>query len=456
MVGLFITLLLVSCSNNNEKSTAKEVKPKKESEVKKEEVVEKETYKPKEIEYYELENTARELTEYEKGLLRKPGVYSGDSYSEKKVNEEIDKLPSDLTGEQYLNELLYLLAEDYHKEVETFVNFNSNVDVNIARPDGDVDKPTLKKAHYAILMDASGSMKAEVGGKPRFKVAKEAVNEFAGQVPEGATVSLRMYGHKGSGSDADKELSCTSTESFYNGAYDADKFEKALDKVSPAGWTPIALALNKVKEDIPKDAGQVVVYVVSDGIGTCGGDSVKEAKTLVDADIQTVVNIIGFDVDNEGQRLLKKVADAGNGEFTYVDSERQLKEYMHEQYEEIQEQWYEWKQAGKEKAYDLKGKKKDLAYDTKKDMKEKSRQAKKRLKDAQEYLENRFEDDYSHPSRDTRSLIIDHCNGIWGYAVDIGNKLWGESVDSGNEEWGDFVDEGNEKIDEAREKKNEQ
>src|SRR5690606_15142800 len=103
-------------------------------------------------------------------------------------------------------------------------------------------------------------------------------------------------------------------------------------------------------------------------------------KNLVSADIQTVVNIIGFDVDNEGQKLLKEVASAGNGEFTYVNSEQDLKKYMRAQYEEIQKKWLEWKEAGKEQAYDIKEEKKALAYDTKESMKEKSNREKERMK----------------------------------------------------------------------------
>src|SRR5690606_3377704 len=107
-----------------------------------------------------------------------------------------------------------------------------------------------------------------------------------------------------------------------SGAFDKNKFQQSLDQIKPAGWTPIGLALETVKEDIPENSDDVVVYVVSDGIETCGGDPVKAAEDLVSADIETVVNIIGFDIDNEGQKLLKEVASAGNGEFTDVSSEQ--------------------------------------------------------------------------------------------------------------------------------------
>lgn len=98
--------------------------------------------------------------------------------------------------------------------METLIHFDPTVSVNIERPDVSIDAPTLKKAHYAILIDASGSMMARVGNKTRMDAAKEAVNEFAGNVPENATLSFRVYRHKGSNQEKDKTVSCGSSEHY--------------------------------------------------------------------------------------------------------------------------------------------------------------------------------------------------------------------------------------------------
>lgn len=443
--------MLTACSSNESQPVESAAEEPKQVE---QESEQEGTYTPKEALYVEMENLDRELSDLEKEMLRQPGVFSGEQYDEVKVKETLDQLPDDLTKEQYLEELIYLFAEDYQEEMKTLLQFDSTVDVSIERPDETVNEPTLKKAHYAILVDASGSMAAKVGNKTRMDAAKEAVMEFAEQVPENATISLRVYGHKGSNQEADKNASCGSTENLFNASFDEGAFQQALSQVKPVGWTPIALGLEAVKEDIPENADDVVVYVVSDGIETCNGDPVKEAKNLVSADIQAVVNIIGFDVDNEGQKLLKEVATAGNGEFTYVNSEVELKKYMRAQYEEIQKKWYEWKEAGKEQAYKLKEEKKELAYSTKESMKEKSNREKERMKEAQAYLKERF-DDYDHPVSKMFSDVVDYGNAKWRYAVDTGNQMWRESVDSGNEEWREYVDEGNKKINETIDKKNE-
>ncbi|MEK3888005.1 vWA domain-containing protein [Bacillus sp. FSL K6-3431] len=449
---VILTFLLTACSSKEElpaksKSVDADIKQTEHEEAEVE-------YTPKEVKFYEIENAGREFTDIEKQLLRYPGIYSGDQYDEEKVNEALEQLPDDLTQEQYMDEMLYLLAEDYHEEMETLVNFDPTVNVDVDRPDETVNSPTLKTAHYAILIDASGSMKALSGSKTRMEAAKAAVMEFAEQVPENATISMRVYGHKGSGSDADKKLSCSSSENFYNANFDHQKFQQSLDKVKPAGWTPIALALETVKEDIPENTEDVVVYVVSDGIETCDGDPVKAAEALVADDIETVVNIIGFDVDDAGQKLLKEVATAGKGEFTYVNSERDFKKYMRVQYEEIQKKWREWKEAGKSQALEIKQEKKKLASSTKESMKRKSNLEKERLKKAQSYLKKGF-DDYDHPASQMFSIVVDYGNAKWGYAVDAGNQAWGESVDNGNAEWSEYVDEGNKKINETIDKKNE-
>lgn len=451
--SLFILGILLGGCSSSEKEKPKMTSSEEQTEDNDAAAESEKDYKPKEVKYYQIEAPGRELTDLEQEMLRYPGIYSGDQYDEAKVNGALDQLPDNLTAEQYMEELKYLLTEDYHEELETLLHFDPNVEVDIDRPDESVDTPLLKKAHYAILIDASGSMKAMSGNKTRMEAAKEAVMEFAEQVPEGATISMRVYGHKGSGSDADKKLSCSSSENFYNSTFDSGKFQKSLNRVKPAGWTPIGLALEKVKEDIPEDADDVVVYVVSDGIETCNGDPVKAAEELVANDIETVVNIIGFDVDNEGQKLLKEVTSAGNGEFTYVSSERDLKKYMRSQYEEIQKAWREWKEEGKKQAHDLKEEKKALAYDTKENMKEKSRREKERMKKAQAYLKEKY-DDYDHPASQMFSIVVDYGNAKWRYAVDVANKAWRESVDSGNEKWREYVDEGNEKIRETIDKKN--
>jgi len=180
----------------------------------------------------------------------------------------------------------------------------------------------------------------------KMDLAKEAIRDFVSKLPEGAQVALRVYGHKGSNQQKDKELSCKSTEVVYPlGAYDESSFQKSLDKFRPTGWTPLAAAIEQAKSDLSGKTGEKVeniIYVVSDGIETCGGDPVKAAKELHQSEIQAIVNIIGFDVDNEGQRALKKVAEAGGGKYTTVNTGEDLRKHLEEEYERLADEWEMW------------------------------------------------------------------------------------------------------------------
>jgi Ca-activated chloride channel homolog len=51
---------------------------------------------------------------------------------------------------------------------------------------------------------------------------------------------------------------------------------------------------------------------------------VAAARTLHQTDIQAVVNIIGFDVNDEAQKQLKEVATAGGGNYVTVKNQQEL------------------------------------------------------------------------------------------------------------------------------------
>ncbi len=287
------------------------------------------------------------------GMLREgPGKYAGDKYNEEKVKAELDKLPDNMTADEAYNHLVALLAEDYKPILKELDTFDTTIKTNIKTPGG-VNAPEgelPKQVNVEILLDASGSMAGRVSGGVKMDLAKEAIRDFVSKLPEGAQVALRVYGHKGSNQKKDKELSCKSTEVVYPlGAYDKSSFQKSLDKFRPTGWTPLAAAIEQAKSDLSGKTGENVeniIYVVSDGIETCGGDPVKAAKELHESEIQAIVNIIGFDVDNEGQRALKKVAEAGGGKYTTVNTGEDLRRHLEEEYTRLRVEWMHWGNEG--------------------------------------------------------------------------------------------------------------
>lgn len=275
--------------------------------------------------------------------------YTKTFSNQEEIRNTLDEFPeltedsSDQEIEKVKRQLFSLFKEDL-----------SNVDVPIKQwesmkfddPDGKTEKLQLKENYnVAILLDSSGSMANMEGGKTRLKLAKEAIQQFVEELPEQANISLRVYGHIGTGSAADKKKSCATVEEVYPlGKYDSGKFSKALNQFKPAGWTPMANAIQQVEKDFKKYDGKEntnIIYVVSDGVETCGGDPVKTVQSLSESNIDPVVNIIGYQVDNEGLAQLKEMAEASKGRYINAENQADLVSEF-EQTVDMAEIWSDW------------------------------------------------------------------------------------------------------------------
>ena len=62
--------------------------------------------------------------------------------------------------------------------------------------------------------------------------------------------------------------------------YEEKSFSEAVDHVQAKGWTPLANAIKKVREDTQGSSEAIIVYIVSDGAETCGGDLFKKRRNL--------------------------------------------------------------------------------------------------------------------------------------------------------------------------------
>jgi Ca-activated chloride channel homolog len=288
-----------------------------------------------------------------------PGRFSGVTYGEQ--SEEIEKVlqqfpninnPDPETIKLYYLALLGLFAEDYQDPQEII---NQIKLASFGSPEMDDPRFQFKEQYNVmIVLDASGSMGNMAGGKTRMEAAKEAIRSFAASLPAGARVGLRVYGHEGTGSEADKALSCSKSDVMYPlQAYDQQKLDSALAQFKPAGWTPIALALEQAQKDLQSykgDQNTNIIYLVSDGIETCGGDPVKVAKQLADSDVTPIVNVVGFGADGEAQRQLKEVADAAGGRYVLIQDQKELEKEF-QQAEEIARKWRKWKDGASHEAF---------------------------------------------------------------------------------------------------------
>jgi hypothetical protein len=176
-----------------------------------------------------------------------------------------------------------------------------------------------RTVNVQLVFDSSGSMAQEVApGLTRIEAAKQVLNDVVDAIPEaeGINVGFRVYGHEGSNQEADRAISCQSTELIVPvEGTNKELLRAAIESYQPVGWTPITLALEEAANDFsPPAEGEVnAIVLVTDGLETCGGNACDAAAALAEGDVNVTTYVVGFGLTQDEQATLQCIADAGGG-----------------------------------------------------------------------------------------------------------------------------------------------
>lgn len=343
-------IFLVSCQsseNNQEETTANEADQDAQNNNNEEEEEDPYAYStdPYEI---EVESEGDIFTEYIGDLETDEDDDAYEKAQEESIDalvEKIEEMDSEEynTPEKVAGIIINELRTEHATGLDKIRDFEVEFD-DIELPDGrklnSVKKEDLEEdppdTNVAVILDASGSMKAEVQGEEKMTLARDSVKTFTDNLADYVDVALYVFGHEGSGDESDKELSCTTIDDIYElGEYDGDKFDDALDSFDAKGWTPIANSLSLVRDDLMEASDEDtknIIYLISDGIETCDGDPVETVEEINDDIDDVTINIIGFDVDDAADQLLKDIAEAGDGKYSAAQNEEQLGEAIEDQW----------------------------------------------------------------------------------------------------------------------------
>jgi Mg-chelatase subunit ChlD len=174
-----------------------------------------------------------------------------------------------------------------------------------------------------LVLDASGSMKRELGGKAMMDIAKGALTDVIARLPGEAQVALRVYGHrlpdKRAGACEDSELLVPF------GPLDKKQLTSTVKRVKPRGTTPIAFAIERAGEDLRDAKGPAILILVTDGKEECGGDPAAAATALRAAGLDVTLSIVGFGLTDPADRdAMTKVAGLGGGAYHDAQDEAAL------------------------------------------------------------------------------------------------------------------------------------
>ena len=265
----------------------------------------------------------------EDNYLKKHDIWKEDVQRElKKIEPALGEDASEEEIQHLFKQLLYIAGYDY-TPFETIDRFSYVIFKN------DMENPfTHEKieenmnVNVEIVLDASGSMVKKIGDKTMMEIAKESIKQVLSEMPANAKVGIRVFGHKGDNTASKKDESCGANELIYPiGDLNVEGIEKALEPIQPTGWTSIAKSIEYGVEDLKALDGEKtlnILYIITDGIETCGGNPVEIAKQLKGENTNIVLGIIGFNVDANQNRLLKQIADAAGGYYSSVNDADKL------------------------------------------------------------------------------------------------------------------------------------
>jgi len=172
-----------------------------------------------------------------------------------------------------------------------------------------------------IILDASGSMLAEVDGRRRIDIAHDALAHLVEQLPEATNVALRAYGHRRPRDCNDIELIAPLAR------LDRAAHTARINGVNPSpnGMTPIGLSLQQIADDLKGVSGDALVVLVSDGEETCNSDPAQIAAQLHADNPHLRVDVIGFSVGPDDSRArLTAIAQSGGGNYFDAGDANQL------------------------------------------------------------------------------------------------------------------------------------
>lgn len=195
-------------------------------------------------------------------------------------------------------------------------------------PAGEIT-PRVPPTRVIIMIDGSGSMAGRMGGRTKLELAREAALGFVDGLPPSVQTSLMVFGQQGDNSQAGKAKSCSAVDVLAPMSTDRGRLHAALEQVRAIGWTPLAAGLDRAEALLAASAtpGEQVIYVVSDGEETCGGDPVAIARRINSGRTRAIVNVIGFNLPSGEAAKLTAVARAGGGGFVNLSDEAELERY---------------------------------------------------------------------------------------------------------------------------------
>jgi Ca-activated chloride channel family protein len=175
-----------------------------------------------------------------------------------------------------------------------------------------------------VILDASGSMWAQIDGRPKLEIARESLRTALQSVPGDEEIGFMAYGHREKGSCSDIELIVPPATGT------AGQITTAADNLKFLGKTPLTAAVKQAAEALKYTEDKAKVILITDGLETCGGDPCALGKELKANGIDFTADVVGFGLTAEEGRQVACLAENTGGKYIQASDEAALKEALAE------------------------------------------------------------------------------------------------------------------------------
>ncbi|QIA22432.1 VWA domain-containing protein [Mesorhizobium sp. AA22] len=180
----------------------------------------------------------------------------------------------------------------------------------------------LAADRVVIVLDASGSMWAQIDGKPKLEIARESLRTVLQSVPADREIGFMAYGHREKGSCEDIELIVPPQ------AGSAAAVSAAADSLKFIGKTPLTSAVKQAAEALKYTEDKATVILITDGLETCKGDPCALGKELRAAGVNFTVSVVGFGLTADEGKQVACLADNTGGKYIQASDEQALQDAL--------------------------------------------------------------------------------------------------------------------------------
>lgn len=174
-----------------------------------------------------------------------------------------------------------------------------------------------------LVLDASGSMWAQVGGRTKIAIARDAVDTMV-STWRGGDLGLMAYGHNRKGD-------CNDIEVLHPiGRADAAAMRRTVGGLNPRGMTPISASVRQAANLLRLSERKATVILISDGEETCGADPCAVGKELEAIGVDFTAHVVGFDIarGSRARQQLECLAASTGGRYLDARDARELSEAL--------------------------------------------------------------------------------------------------------------------------------